>query len=126
MGAWPAWLRQVDIGVLELVAVVVPIQVWAYHLANSCVMVRSDNSGVVASLNAQSSRSPLAMRWLRHLFLIAMRHNILLRALHVPGVRNTAPDALSRARPQVFRSLRPDADCEPAIWDWADFATLRQ
>ena len=90
-----------------------------------CVLVRSDNSGVVAAINSQSSRSPAAMRWLRHLFLTAMRHNILVRARHVPGVRNAAPDALSRGFSQAFRALRPMADAEPTPWDWADFSTLR-
>ena len=126
MGAWPPWLRQADIGLKELVAVVVPIQVWTNHLANRCVLVRSDNSGVVAALNSQSSRSPVAMRWLRHLFLLAVRHNILLRALHVPGVQNAAPDALSRGRPQVFKRLRPGALCAPTRWDWDDFSTLQR
>ena len=125
-GQWPVWLRGVDIGVQELVAVVVPIQVWAATLANHCVMVRSDNSSVVAAINSQSSRSPLAMRWLRYLFLLAVRHNILIRAVHVPGVHNSAPDALSRGLPQTFRALRPDADFEPATWDWGAFAALQQ
>ena len=126
MGAWPSWLRGVDIGVQELIAVVVPIQVWAAALANRCVLVRSDNNGVVAALNSQSSRSSVAMRWLRHLFLLTVRHNILLRAIHVPGTQNAAPDALSRGRPQVFRDLRPGADCSPATWAWDDFAMLQR
>ena len=63
------------------------------------------------------------MRCLRRLFLVAVRHNMLIRALHVPGVLNMAPDALSRGLLQVFRRLRPDADCRPATWDWAAFAT---
>ena len=126
MGTWPSWLRHADIGVKELVAVVVPIHVWADCLSHRCVIIRSDNSGIVAAINSQSSKSPVAMRWLRHLFLIAIRSNILVRAVHVPGVQNSAPDALSRGRPQVFRRLRPGADCTPAIWDWADFDTLRQ
>ena len=125
-GRWPQWLRDVDIEVQELVAVVVPINVWAETLSHRCVLVRSDNSRVVAAINSQSSRSPLAMRWLRHLILLTVGHNILIRALHVPGVHNVAADALCRDRPQVFRELRPDADCEPATWDWDAFATLQQ
>ena len=126
LGSWPVWLCHLDIGVKELIAVVVPLHVWAAVLAHRCVLISSDNSGVVAAVNTQSSKSPQAMRWLRHLFLIAVRNNILLRALHVPGVQNVAPDALPRGRPQVFRVLRPDADCTPATWAWDDFGTLRQ
>ncbi|XP_043207958.1 uncharacterized protein LOC122388832 isoform X1 [Amphibalanus amphitrite] len=125
LGTWPEWLQGADIGVLELVAVVVAMHVWASDLTRRCVIVRSDNSGVVAAINSQSSRSPAAMRWLRHLFLITMRYNILVRANHVPGIRNVAPDALSRGLTQVFREVRPSADAEPTSWDWADFAMLQ-
>ena len=125
IGTWPDWLQGADIGVLELVAVVVALHVWASTLARRCVLVRSDNSGVVAAINSQSSRSPVAMRWLRHLFLTTMRHHILIRARHVPGIQNVAPDALSRGLTQVFREVRPSADAEPTSWDWGDFASLR-
>ena len=125
-GRWPTWLMSEDIGVQELVAVVVAVQVWSAALANHCVLVRSDNSGVVAAINSQSSRSPAAMRWLRHLFLLTVRHNILVRARHLPGVINAAPDALSRGLPQKFRALRPNADDYPTVWDWADFDMLQR
>ena len=58
-GRWPTWLRGVDIGVQELVAVVVPIHIWAATLTNHCVMVRSENSSVVAL----STPSPLGRPW---------------------------------------------------------------
>ena len=124
-GAWPDWLRDADISVKELVAVVVPLQVWASDLTNQCVIIRSDNSGVVNAINSQSSKSSAVMSWLRHLFLLVVRRNILVRAVHVPGVRNAAPDALSRGRTQVFRDLRPQAHLLPSAWDWAAFDTLR-
>ena len=124
-GTWPTWLRDADIGVKELVAIVVPIHVWSSALANQCVLVRSDNSGIVAAINSQSSRSPMTMSWLRHMFILIARHNILVRAVHVPGAQNAAPDALSRGLMQVFRDLRPDAAPRPTPWDWAAFDMLR-
>ena len=124
-GTWPQWLCDVDISVKELIAIVVPIDVWSDAFANRCVLIRSDNSAVVAEINAQSSRSPMAMQWLRYLFLISVRYNILVRAQHIPGVQNAAPDALSRGLIQVFRDLRPDAASRPTTWDWDAFNMLR-
>ena len=125
-GVCPSWLCDADIGVKELIAVVVPVHIWSDVLACRCVTVRSDNSGVVTALNSQSSRSAAAMVWLRHLFRVTVKHDILLRAVHIPGVNNAAPDALSRGSIQVFRSLRPTADTCATRWDWSDFAMLRQ
>ena len=124
-GAWPSWLQDTDIGVKELVAIVVAVHVWSAVFANRCVIICSDNSGVVASINSQSSRSAMSMRWLRHLFLLTVRNNILVRARHVPGVRNVAADALSRGRTQVFRELRPNAAPRPTPWDWDSFHMLK-
>ena len=124
-GSWPDWLGDADISLKELVAVVVPLHVWSNDLANQCVLIRSDNSGVVSAINSQSSQSPCVMQWLRHLFIIVVRHNILVRALHIPGAKNSAPDALSRGRIQVFRNLRPEANFSPSDWTWDDLAMLK-
>ena len=126
MGTWPDWLLEADIAVKELVAVVVPLQVRAQELLCRCIIVRSNNSSVVKAINAQSSRSADVMVWLRLLFQIIVKHDILLRAVHVAGKMNRAPDALSRGSTQVFRSLRPDAEDAATVWDWATFDTLRQ
>ena len=103
---------------LELVAVVVAVHVWRDRLSGRCVVIRSDNSAVVACLASQSSRSAEMMPWLRFLFLATVSHNILVRAVHTPGVDNTAADALPRGLLQVFRSLRPSADRAATPWDW--------
>ncbi|XP_043206449.1 uncharacterized protein LOC122372863 [Amphibalanus amphitrite] len=109
LGPWPASLREAPISVLELVA---------------GVLVRSDNSAVVACITSQSSRSPALMPWLRFLFLTTVSHNILVRAVHTPGIANAAADALSRGLVQVFKELRPSAAATPTSWDWPACGTL--
>lgn len=126
LGTWPASLRGASICVLELVAVAVAVHVWRERFAHRCVLVRSDNSAVVACISSQSSRSPDMMPWLRFLFLTTVSHNILVRAVHTPGVVNEAADALSRGLIQVFKSLRPSAAAAPTPWDWPDCGTLLQ
>ena len=69
-GSWPPSLSEADIAVKELVAVVVAVCVWTARFAHHCVIIRCDNSVVVDCIMSQSSRSPLLMHWLRHLFVV--------------------------------------------------------
>ena len=126
LGTWPAALKESPICVLELVAVAVAVHVWREKFTRRCVLVRSDNSAVVACISSQSSRSPEMMAWLRFLFLTAVTHDILVRAVHTPGVVNDAADALSRGLVQVFRNLRPSAADTSTAWDWPVCGTLQR
>lgn len=49
----------------------------------------------------------------RRLVLACMKHNILLRALHIPGTHNVLPDLLSRLQVEEFKRLAPDMDKDP-------------
>ena len=57
---------------------------------------RSDNAAVVGIINSGRSEDPLAMHLKRSLFFLTAKHNIVLRAEHLPGHLNEAADALSR------------------------------
>ena len=105
---------------------VIAIQTWRRRFSNKCVLIRSDNSAVVAGINNLTSRSPEMMRFIRHLFVIVLLNNISVRAVHTPGSSNVAADALSRGRLQVFRRIRPAADPLPAVWHWPNFITRRR
>ena len=124
-GHWPEQLRDADICVKELSAVVIAISVWCLNLSNRCVIIRCDNSAVVHCIASQSSRSPAIMHWLRKLFVTTCLHNILVRAVHTPGSAADAADALSRGMIQVFRRLRPSANQQATSWDWTDYSPLQ-
>ena len=49
----------------------------------------------------------------RDLVLTSLRHNIVFRAHHVPGVDNTRADLISRLQIQEFRNVFPEADLLP-------------
>ena len=125
-GSWPDQFRDTDICVRELIAVVIAISVWRTRFIDRCVIVRCDNSAVVECISSQSSRSPAIMHWLRQLFVTTTLNNILIRAVHTPGSKNVAADALSRGMIQVFRRLRPSADQQPTPWEWTDYSTPQQ
>ena len=50
----------------------------------------------------------------RKLVAICLKHNILFRAKHIPGVFNTLADSLSRLQVHTFRKLAPaQMDLQP-------------
>ena len=53
------------------------------------------------------------MDLLRALTLISMKHNLFVRARHVPGVHNVIADALSRFQEARFREAAPKGDRDP-------------
>ena len=53
------------------------------------------------------------MDFLRALTLIFMKHNLFVRARHVPGVCNVIADALSRFQAAHFRVAAPKEGRDP-------------
>jgi hypothetical protein len=69
-----------------------------YHeVVGKRVLVKSDNSTVVAYVNKQGgTRSPTLCLHARRLWDWSISHDIHLRAIHIPGIVNTLADNLSR------------------------------
>ena len=64
-------------------------------------------------INKQTSKHPMIVNLVRDLVLTSLRHNILFRPYHIPGVDNTRADLISRLQIVDFRKAFPDADPEP-------------
>lgn len=68
---------------------------------------------VIYAINKGSARDPKLMRLLRILAFFCAVHSIDLMERHVPGVNNTAADALSRNNLPVFFVSNPQASPVP-------------
>ena len=93
------WLEswgKITIAAKEMVPVVISIAIWEAQWTKCGVLVRSDNMAVVHCLTSGTARDPLLMHLLRCLHFATATHQIYIVARHVPGVLNTAADALSR------------------------------
>ena len=77
------------------------------------VHVHSDNEAVVAVLNSGYSKDEQLMHLVRCLFFVLAAWDILLYACHIPGVRNSVADAISRDKISLFFSKVPDASPHP-------------
>ena len=112
-GEWGDKEGNIDITVLELYAVAAAVFTWGENLRDKKVVIHSDNMPVVEVLNDCSSKSPNLMKIIRPLVLQAMRLNIVLKAIHIPGVENVRADALSRSDFQAFWEAHPTAKQYP-------------
>ena len=100
--------QQLHINEKEALAVVVAAHRWAPMWANKRVIVRSDNTVTVASLNKCSSRNDFIMQCLRKLFWLSAAFNFHLTSRHFSGCLNVAADAASRLHsPGYLQTLLP-------------------
>ena len=73
-----------------------------------------DNAAVVDILNHNSSRDREVMHLLRCLAFITAKLQFIVTARHIPGIENTAADALSRDKLDLFRFMCPQANHAPS------------
>ena len=108
---WPASWAEVDIAVKELVSVVITSALWGQSWYRLHIRFHVDNMAVVAILKKQSARSPIAHHLLRCLYFYTAFFQFDYTTEHIPGVLNTAADALSRNNNNItlFSSLLPQA-----------------
>ena len=97
----------------ELFAITMAITVWATALASQKIIFHCDNKAVVHILTSGTSKCRHIMTLLRYLFYICCKFNIVLKAVHIPGIENAPSDALSRLQVARFRDLVPYAKDTP-------------
>lgn len=115
---WPAlWINAgllSDITLLEFFPILVSVLTWGNLLSNKKVLFRSDNEAVVHIINKQTSKSNSVMVLLRKFTLVCLQFNIMVKAEHVSGVKNSITDSLSRQQLVRFRRLTGNqADPKP-------------
>lgn len=94
-----------SINILEMIPVWLCVHAHAHEWTNMHVLCYSDNSQVVAMINKGTSRSSVAMAFIRSIFWSAAVNNFYLTARHVRGVDNKVADALSRIFSKGLPSL---------------------
>jgi hypothetical protein len=104
---WPEDWLEVDISVKELVPVVVAAAIWGGLWAGKHICFHVDNMAVVAVLNSRTAKDPRLMHLLRCFSFYSGYFRFHFSAVHIPGVMNTAADALSRNNLSLFSSLVP-------------------
>lgn len=109
-GSWPESIADANITYKEFFPITLSLEIWGAQLANKCIVLHSDNKAVVHIINKQSCKDNQIMYLVRRLIIACMKHNILIRAEHVPGKHNNLADMLSRFQIEDFRQNAPFAD----------------
>jgi hypothetical protein len=97
LGKFPLEWTNFNICVLELYPILLALQLFATQMANTHIIIHSDNKAVVEVLIHKTTKHPQMLTLLRQLVLHCLKHNILFTAQHIPGKLNVLPDALSRS-----------------------------
>ena len=104
---WPASWQDIHITAKELVPIVISAAIWGPRWTQKGISFRSDNMSVVSLLKSKSSQDLLLMHMLRCLAFYAAFYSFQFTSEHIPGIMNTAADALSRNNLPLFHSLVP-------------------
>ena len=75
-------------------------------MQNQSILFFTDNEALVHVINKQSWDKTL-MIFVRKLVLVCLQYNILFKAKHIPGARNTLADSVSRLQAHKFKQLAP-------------------
>ena len=97
----------------ELYALTAAVNTWAYRLDCRNILFHCDNMSVVNILSSGTSKCPHIMSLVRYLFYVCAQQNIMLRAVHIPGIRNCWADAISRLQVEKFLTSCPQASPQP-------------
>ncbi|XP_024141773.2 uncharacterized protein LOC112154824 [Oryzias melastigma] len=115
-GSWSSHMQSVHINCLELLAVSLALKHFLPRLRGEHVLVRTDNTTVVAYINKQGGLRSRRLHTLAHRLIVwSSSHLLSLRAIHVPGIMNRAADLLSRGNPR-YREWKLHSDVVAQIW----------
>ena len=104
-GKWPQEWSERGITFKETVPILMALKLWGGHLQNKRLMCYTDNMAVMSAVNSMTCKCTHTMWLIRRIVAMCMEHNILLSAVHVPGVDNGLADALSRFQEDRFWAL---------------------
>lgn len=115
-GEWGPHMRSTHINCLELLAVHLSLKHFLPWLRGHHVLVRSDNSTVVAYINRQGGLGSPKLHTLAHRLIVwSSVHLLSLRATHVPGILNFGADLLSRGNP-LYGDWKLHPEVVKQIW----------
>ena len=107
--SWPPIWAALHITVKEFLPIVIAVALWGHQWQGKVVRCLCDNAAVVAVIRSGTSKDMNVMHLMRSLFFFTAKYNLNLLPAHIPGVDNSAADALSRNDSFSFLSQVPSA-----------------
>ena len=114
-GKWPeSWVSE-SITLKEFFPILAAVMVWSKSLADTRIIIHTDNLALVHVINSKTSKEVKVMSLVRKFVVHCMLFNIEFKAQHVPGYENTLADKLSRLQVHTFKALAPWARDQPIL-----------
>ncbi|XP_056116181.1 uncharacterized protein LOC130092365 [Rhinichthys klamathensis goyatoka] len=123
-GRWGHHLINLHINYLEMLAVFLTMKHFLPFLKGHHVLVRTDNTTVVAYINRQGGLRSLPLHMLARKLILWSNANLSsLRATHVQGVMNRGADLLSRGN-SLYGEWKLNKEVVEQIWEIYGKATV--
>ena len=101
---------------LEILNIIVAAKIWATHWSNQRVQIFCDNMAVLEVLTSGKTRDTTLATCARNLWLIAAIFKIDFIFSHIPGVKNTLADLLSRWQDDSHHTQKLHNLVDKPIW----------
>ncbi len=88
--------KQLDINCLEFLVIIVACKLWGKLWKGKRLVVRCDNLVSVTVMNSGRTKEEFLQSCVRELCYMSATHEFEILGVHIPGVVNRIPDALSR------------------------------
>ena len=111
-GDWNVQVSQESSNYRELLAILLALETFKFHIQNLTVEVLSDNSTAGAYVRNKGGPSLELTEISKAIWGLAIDFNITLICTHIPGIKNIRADRLSRS-PDTHNWM-----LHPAIFDW--------
>ena len=102
-----------NIALLKLFAIVMALELWALAVTGKWIILHSDSSATVGWLNRKRALIPAAMQLIRHLTLMCLKFQIVVKAIHLEGIKNRICDQISRQKTHQMLQENPQMDPTP-------------
>ncbi len=112
---WTHSWADINIAAKEFVPILLGLGTWGHKWTGSHIILRCDNMAVVSIINNKKCSDKLLAHLLRCCHYLCAQFDITVTAQHIQGKLNTAADALSRNKVQLFHLSVPQADEQPSL-----------
>ena len=112
---WCGKQRDWSMPCMELFPILIAVTLWGDRWRGKRILVYCDSDSTVKALNKGYTNKEPAATMLRCIVRLAMQHNFLVKAAHIPGKKNVLADMLSRQRIEEFLRACPYASDSPCV-----------
>ena len=91
-----------NIVLLELLAIIMAVELWAPLLTRKVITLRSSNMATVVFIDKMKADIPVVITLLCHITFTCLQFQIHLQGVHIEGIKNLESDLIPRGTDEKF------------------------